>query len=90
MQDTLAGYRRLSRDHIALEAADPFTRVCLAGHLHDAEIAARTWTAYRPALPVSFEAAVFGSGGSASFAGATAGHLSLFPGRLRCRRRAPG
>ncbi|MDU8912361.1 DUF2937 family protein [Aestuariicoccus sp. MJ-SS9] len=63
MRETVARYERLSADLAALERAGPFTRARLAGHLRDPEIAARAWEAYRPAVPATFEGAVFGGTG---------------------------
>jgi hypothetical protein len=63
MQGVFARHARLAADLAALESAGPFTRVYYAAHLSDAEIAARAWAAYKPAVPVTFEGAVFGGVG---------------------------
>ncbi|MDJ0820663.1 MAG: DUF2937 family protein [Paracoccaceae bacterium] len=47
----------------ALEGAGPFTRAHLAARHSDREIAAQTLKAYKPALPVTFEGAVFAGSG---------------------------
>ncbi|MCR8550693.1 DUF2937 family protein [Salipiger sp. P9] len=63
MRDTVTRQTRLSADLQALEGAGPFMRARLAGHLSDPEIATRAWSAYRPALPLTFEGAIFGGVG---------------------------
>ncbi|QIE44035.1 DUF2937 family protein [Pseudohalocynthiibacter aestuariivivens] len=59
MGETLARYNRLSADLIALREAGPFTRAYNAGSLTDAEIATAAWSDFKPALPLTFEGAVF-------------------------------
>ncbi|SEQ25357.1 DUF2937 family protein [Thalassovita taeanensis] len=63
MQNLFARHKFLSEDLEVLDNAGPFTRAYHAGRLRDPEIAARAWAAYRPALPVTFEGAVFGGVG---------------------------
>ncbi|MBN9886785.1 DUF2937 family protein [Salipiger abyssi] len=59
MREIVARHEQLSQDLKALEGAGPFMRARLAAHLSDPEIATRAWEAYRPALPLTFEGAVF-------------------------------
>ncbi|KPP81443.1 MAG: Protein of unknown function (DUF2937) [Rhodobacteraceae bacterium HLUCCO07] len=83
----IARHARLSRDLQALEAAGPFTRLHRAGHLGDPEIAARVWQSYRPALPLTFEGAVFA--GAGFLAGvAVIGGLGGLARRLASQRKA--
>lgn len=63
MGRVIARHARLSDDLQALEAAGPFTRLHRVGHLGDAEITARVWQAFRPALPLTFEGVVFAGAG---------------------------
>ncbi len=67
MRVDIARLDRLRAALDALEGAGPFTRAHLSARHSDREIAARTLKAYRPALPVTFEGAVFA--GSGFFAG---------------------
>ncbi|MEP2533452.1 DUF2937 family protein [Shimia sp.] len=63
MEGTLFRYDRLTSDLRALQNAGPFMRAYHAGRLSDAEIAEAAWQDYRPAMPLSFEGAVFGGVG---------------------------
>ncbi|MDU8928969.1 DUF2937 family protein [Alisedimentitalea sp. MJ-SS2] len=56
---TLARHARLSADLQALQAAGPFTRAYRATRLTDTEIATNAWTAFKPAMPLTFEGASF-------------------------------
>jgi hypothetical protein len=67
MAEDVARHGRLSADLDALEGAGPFMRARLATHLADREIAARAYEAFKPAIPASFEGAVFA--GTGAFAG---------------------
>ncbi|MCC1493641.1 DUF2937 family protein [Cognatishimia sp. F0-27] len=54
----------------ALEGAGPFTRARLATHIGDREVARAALQAFRPAVPATFEGAVFaGTGFLAGWAG---------------------
>ncbi|GGB29772.1 DUF2937 family protein [Allosediminivita pacifica] len=59
----LARYDRLRADLRALEGAGPFMRAKLATHLGDRQIATRAFDAYKPAMPLTFEGAVFAGTG---------------------------
>ena len=67
MRSDIARLDRLRTALDALEGAGPFTRAHLSARHSDREIAARTLEVYKPALPVTFEGAVFA--GSGFFAG---------------------
>ncbi len=73
MADDIERHARLSADLEALEGAGPFTRARLATHMADRDIAAKAYEAYKPAVPATFEGAVFaGTGLFAGWAGITA------------------
>ena len=85
-------HARLSADLEALEGAGPFTRLKLVSHLRDSAIARRALAAYRPAMPASFEGAVFagtgfvaGWGGLAALLAFVSGGLSFLRGGRRRR-----
>jgi len=59
MARTFDRHARLSADLAALRGAGPFMRAYYAARLTDAEIAARAWGDYRPALPLTFAGVVF-------------------------------
>jgi hypothetical protein len=84
LRRTVARHRDLSADLAALDGAGPFTRARLLGRMTDPEIARRTWAAYRPALPLTFEGAIFAALGFAIGAAGLAGIAGL--GRTGMRR----
>ena len=87
MAATIARHDRLRADLEELGRAGPFTRLYRAGHLGDAEIAAKAWAAYRPALPLTVEGASFaGLGFVAGMAGI--GLVLSLLGRVFRRKRA--
>ncbi len=88
MAATIRRYDRLSADLAALEGAGPVTRARLVGHLGDRDIAARAWQAYRPAMPLTFEGAIFAGAGFLLSAGFVAMLRALLSGLFRRRRRA--
>jgi hypothetical protein len=88
MMELIWRHDRLSADLAALEGAGPFTRARLAGHLGDREIAARAWRAYRPALPLTFEGAIFAGVGFLLSAGLVVMLRALFWALLGRRRGA--
>ncbi len=59
MVRTIDRHRRLEGDLAALRDAGPFTRAAEAARFTDTEIAARAWDDYKPAVPFTFEGAVF-------------------------------
>ena len=65
--DTMAGtitrHARLSADLEALKNAGPFTRAAQATRFTDTDIAGRAWEDYKPAVPFTFEGAVFAGAG---------------------------
>jgi hypothetical protein len=95
MRGIMARHARLAGDLAALERAGPFTRAYYAAHLSDREIAARAWAAYKPAVPMTFEGAVFGGVGflgGALLLGGVIGVLRRGARRIsrRGRRRGAG
>lgn len=83
MQQAFLRYEGLRADLEILEGQGPFMRAYHFAHLTDAEIARGAWAAFKPALPLSLDSAVF-----AGF-GAITGGLSaaLIAGMLGSRRR---
>ncbi|MHA6344114.1 DUF2937 family protein [Roseivivax sp. CAU 1761] len=61
----VARHAALSADLQALTGAGPYGRAVQAARLRDPEIAARTLEAFRPALPLGAEGAVFAGAGFA-------------------------
>ena len=59
MVRTFARHDRLTADLIALEGRGPFMRAYYAAHFTDREIAQRAWTAFEPALPLTFASLLF-------------------------------
>ncbi len=88
--ETMAGvivrYERLSADLTALRSAGPFTRAHRARDLGDAEIANAAWAEFKPALPLTFEGAVFAGAGFLGGLGAIAAALALLKMPFRRRR----
>ncbi|MHA7876246.1 DUF2937 family protein [Roseivivax sp.] len=85
MRATVARYDRLRADLAALEAAGPFARARMATRLTDREIAARTFQAYKPALPLTPQGLSFALAGFAFFGG-LAGLAGRMARRLFTRR----
>jgi hypothetical protein len=69
---------RLEGDLVALQGADAFTRVRHAARFSDKSIAARSWEAYRPAVPVTFDGLVFAVIGFLTGFGLIKGISSVF------------
>ncbi|CUH76564.1 DUF2937 family protein [Tropicibacter naphthalenivorans] len=65
MAADIARYERLSAALTRLQDAGPFMRAKQAAWMEDPEIAARAWEAFEPAVPVTFEGAVFAGTGFA-------------------------
>ncbi len=59
MTTTIDRYERLKSALDQLEGAGPFTRAYKAGHINDPEIVKAAWTAFKPAVPLSFEGLIF-------------------------------
>lgn len=79
MSEDVDRHARLSASLAQLEGAGPFTRARLAAHFSDRDVAERAWDAFRPAVPATFEGAVFaGTGFVAGWLG-----LALVLGFLR-------
>lgn len=63
MAALIARHARLSADLEALKQAGPFTRASMLSHLSDSDVARRAFADYKPAVPATFEGAVFGGTG---------------------------
>ncbi|ETX29765.1 DUF2937 family protein [Roseivivax isoporae] len=87
MTRTMARHARLSVDLAALDDAGPFLRARLAPHMTDPDIARAAWGAYRPALPLTFEGAVFAATGFVLAWTAVMALGALLRRALRPRRR---
>ncbi|MCZ4351089.1 DUF2937 family protein [Roseovarius aestuarii] len=91
MAGTIARYERLSADLEALQGAGPFTRAYRARSLTDPEIAQAAWADFKPAMPLTFEGAVFSAGGFFGGLGVMGALLALlrWPFRKGQNRRTP-
>lgn len=86
MVRTIDRHARLSADLDALQGAGPFTRAYLATRMTDRDVAGRAWEAFRPAVPATFEGAVFAGVGFLAGLFALGAVISVL--RLPFRRRA--
>lgn len=77
MVATIDRHDRLSRDLETMQTLGPFSRARHAARFTDAELAGRVWENYKPAMPVTFEGAVFAAVGFL-------GGLGLFSALLWC------
>ncbi len=89
MEGVIARFDRMSADLTALRSAGPFTRAYRARDLSDAEIASAAWAEFKPALPLTFEGAVFGGTGFLGGLGIMAAVLALLKMPFRRRRARP-
>ena len=87
MTRTIDRAERLSADWQKLRAAGPFTRAYHAARLTDGEIARAALQDYKPALPLTFEGAVFAGVGFLLGTTLLGTFLSAF--RSLFRRRTP-
>lgn len=67
MVEDIARHDRLTEALTTLEGAGPFMRARLASYMGDREIAERAFEVFKPAVPATFEGAVFA--GTGFFAG---------------------
>ncbi|MCT4559665.1 MAG: DUF2937 family protein [Pelagimonas sp.] len=74
----IARHARLSQDLAALEGAGPFMRAKLASHMGDRDIAKRAFEAYKPAVPATFEGAMFAGTGFFGVWAFLAGIIAFF------------
>ncbi len=88
MTRTIARAERLSADLEALRAAGPFTRAAHATRFTDPEIASRAWQDFKPAMPLTFEGAVFAGVGFLGGLGLLSGLLALLRWPFRRRQDA--
>lgn len=63
MRRTFSRHEKLRSDLEALQGAGPFTRAYLATRMTDSTVAKRAWEDFKPAIPASFEGAVFAGAG---------------------------
>lgn len=63
MEATFARHARLAADLAALRDAGPFMRVYHANRMADRDLLRGTWGDFKPALPLTFEGAVFAGAG---------------------------
>ncbi len=75
MQAHVDRHQSLSAALASLQGAGPFMRARLAAHMADQGVAARAYEEFQPAIPVSFEGAVFAGTG---FLGGWLGMSALF------------
>ena len=87
LRGTLIRYDRLRADLAAVRSAGPFTRAYHAARFSDPEIARAAWADYKPAMPLTFEGAVFGGTGFLAGLGGIAAVWALV--RLIFLRRKP-
>ncbi len=59
MGRTFVRHEKLSADLEALTGAGPFTRAYMATRMTDRDVAERAWESFKPAVPATFEGAVF-------------------------------
>lgn len=63
MRETIARHDRLQAALAELKDAGPFMRAYRATHLNDVGIAKAAWEDFKPAVPLTFEGAVFSGAG---------------------------
>lgn len=63
MEATFARHARLAGDLAALRDTGPFMRVYHAGRMGDRDLLQGTWGDFKPAVPLTFEGAVFAGSG---------------------------
>ncbi len=56
---TIERHERFSRDLEQMQGLGPFSRARYATRFNDGELAGRVWENYKPAMPVTFEGAMF-------------------------------
>jgi hypothetical protein len=59
MVATIERHDRLARDLERMQGLGPFSRAKFAARFTDTELAGRVWENYKPAMPVTFEGAIF-------------------------------
>lgn len=87
MQTTFMRHARLQEDLAAIEGAGPFMRAYHAARLTDGHIAQAAFTAYKPAVPLTFAGITFAGVGFVAGAGLLGMLLRLatWPFRRRSR-----
>lgn len=79
MVKTIERHDQLSADLEQMQGLGPFSRARFAARFTDIELAGRVWDNYKPAMPVTFEGAVFAVLGFLS-------GLALFSALIWCLR----
>lgn len=87
MGQTFDRHARLTADLEALQGAGPFTRAYLATRMTDRGVAQRAWEDFKPAMPVTFEGAVFAGVGFLTGLFILGALISIL--RMPFRRQAP-
>lgn len=82
MERTFQRYAIMQEDLERLEGASAVQRVLILGQRRDVDLTREVWSVFQPAVPVTFEGALFAGGGFVAGAG-VAGGL----GRMLRRRR---
>lgn len=59
MVSTIERHERFSKDLEEMQGLGPFSRARYAARFTDSELAGRVWENYKPAMPVTFEGAIF-------------------------------
>ena len=90
MANTINRYERLRAAQNTLESAGPFSRAYNVAQFNDREIAQAALADFKPAVPVTFEGAVFAIGGLLSGSALVSLVLSLLRLPFRRRKAAEG
>ena len=83
MTRTIERAETLAEDLALLETAGPFTRAYYAARFTDGEVARAALDVYRPAVPVTFEGAIFAVAGFLLGSAALGGLLAILRGLFR-------
>lgn len=90
MGRTLARHEHMSAELSAMEGAGAFTRSYRVARFSDTEIAANTWAAFRPAVPLTVEGGIFAGIGLLGGLALIGGGLKLLRMPFRVGRRGGG
>ena len=93
LQGNLTGqinrYERLSADYAKLKEIEPLQRLAQVYRFNDTELARRTWSDYRPAVPVTIDGFICAAIGYALAWLALTGVFALIMRLFRRRKTAP-
>lgn len=90
MGEVIVRYGQLSADLTALQGAGPFSRAYLATRMTDRDVAQRAWENFKPAVPATFEGAVFAGVGFLGGLMLLGAVLSILRLPFRRRKKANG